>query len=81
MEFLDQLNSVLPAKYAGYLAILLQLCKWLPEFYSSVTKGGGLKRIFCNFIFGENIPKVIAQDYKQELDTKAPLGHNAEKLP
>jgi hypothetical protein len=42
------------------------------ELYSSIRGGGGLRRILTNFWFGENIPKVIAQDYKQELDTKQP---------
>jgi len=43
--------------------------KYLAEFYSSVRNGGGLKRIIMSFWFGENLPKVVAVDYKQELTT------------
>lgn len=43
--------------------------KYLGEFYSTVRAGGGLKRIFMSFIYGEQLPKVIAEDYKQELST------------
>jgi len=43
--------------------------KYLAEFYSSVRSGGGLRRIIMSFWFGENIPKVVANDYKNELTT------------
>ena len=43
--------------------------KYLAEFYSSVRAGGGLKRIFMAFWFGEQLPKCVAQDYKAELKT------------
>jgi len=71
MEILDQISSVIPAKYSGTIAILLIIAKWIPEAYSSVVNGGGLKRICCAFIFGENLPKVVAKDYSAELNTKA----------
>lgn len=43
--------------------------KYLAELYSSVRNGGGLKRIILSFWFGENLPKVVATDYKKELST------------
>lgn len=46
--------------------------KYLAEFYSSVRAGGGLKRIVMAFWFGEQLPKVVAQDYHAELDTQKP---------
>ncbi len=46
--------------------------KYLAEFYSSVRNGGGLKRIIMSFWFGENLPKVVATDYKEELKTNPP---------
>ncbi len=48
----------------GTLAI-----KYLAELYSTVRNGGGLKRIVMAFWFGENLPSVIAKDYKSELQT------------
>lgn len=44
-------------------------CKYLSEFYSSVRSGGGLKRIVMSFWLGENMPKVVVEDYKKELST------------
>jgi len=41
--------------------------KYLAELYSTVRAGGGLKRIIMAFWFGEQLPRVIAEDYKQEL--------------
>lgn len=41
--------------------------KYLAEFYGSVRNGGGLRRILLSFWMGEQTPKVIAEDYKQEL--------------
>lgn len=43
--------------------------KYLAELYSAVRNGGGLRRIILSFWFGENLPKVVAQDYKKELST------------
>ncbi len=42
-------------------------CKYAAEAYSSVRNGGGLKRMIMSFWFGENLPKVVAADYKAEL--------------
>jgi len=44
--------------------------KLLGSFISSVRNGGGLVRIVKSFFFGENLPKVIAQDYQAELSAK-----------
>lgn len=46
--------------------------KYLAELYSTVRNGGGLKRIIMSFWFGENLPRVVAQDYKEELKTNPP---------
>ncbi len=46
--------------------------KYLAEFYSSVRNGGGLKRIIMSFWFGENLPRAVATDYKEELKTTPP---------
>lgn len=43
--------------------------KYLSELYSAVRNGGGLRRIVLSFWFGENLPKVVAQDYSKELST------------
>lgn len=62
----------IPVQYQLYITWAVVAFKYLAEFYSSVRAGGGLKRIIMSFWFGENVPKVVAQDYKQELNTKAP---------
>lgn len=51
----------------GMLAV-----KYLAELYSTVRNGGGMKRIIMAFWFGENLPSVVATDYKKELET-API--------
>ncbi len=46
--------------------------KYLAELYSTVRNGGGLKRIVMAFWFGEQLPSVVAKDYKAELSVKPP---------
>lgn len=58
--------SVQQQLYATWGTVAL---KYLAEFYSSVRAGGGLKRIIMAFWFGEQLPKVVAEDYKHELTT------------
>lgn len=52
-----------------YLTWLTVAFKYVAELYSSVRMGGGLKRILWSFWLGENLPKVVAEDYKKELTT------------
>lgn len=66
MQALDQL---IPPTYQLHGLSVIVLVKLFSEFYSSVRSGGGLKRIIMSFWFGEQVPKVIAQDYHAELTT------------
>lgn len=59
----------IPVQYQLYLVYFGLACKYLAEFYSSVRAGGGLKRIIMAFFYGEQLPKVVAEDYKKELST------------
>ncbi len=59
----------IPVQYQVYIIVAMQALKWLTELYSSVRAGGGLKRIIFSFWFGEQMPIVIAKDYKEELKT------------
>ena len=59
----------IPVQYQVYFIVGMQVVKWLAELYASVRNGGGLKRIITSFWFGEQLPKVIAVDYKAELTT------------
>lgn len=70
MDTLDQIAQVVPVKYQVAFMFVTLATKWLAEFYSTVRNGGGLRRIVMSFWFGENLPKVVAQDYKQELNTE-----------
>jgi hypothetical protein len=72
MDIIDSLGQIVPLKYQVAGISVSLFAKWLAELYSAVVNGGGLKRIVCAFIYGENVPKVIAKDYKAELNTSAP---------
>lgn len=60
----------IPLQYQVYITWGIMSTKYLAEFYSSVKGGGGMKRIIMAFWFGEQLPKVIAQDYSKELEVK-----------
>lgn len=72
MDIIDSLGQIVPLKYQVAITASGLFLKWAAEMYSAVVSGGGLKRIACTFIYGENVPKVIAQDYKAELNTSTP---------
>lgn len=57
----------LPPKLQLHLLTLYIILKGAGAAYSSIRSGGGLKRILTAFWLGENLPKVVAQDYKTEL--------------
>ncbi len=59
----------IPVQYQVYAIVAVQGFKWLSELYSSIRAGGGLKRIIFSFWLGEGLPKVIADDYRKELQT------------
>ncbi len=59
----------IPLQYQVYITWSVIAFKYLSELYSSVRAGGGLKRILMAFWMGEQLPKVIAEDYKKELTT------------
>ena len=71
MDTLNQIAASIPPKYqaAGWLLIVI---KYAAELYSTIRNGGGLKRIIMSFWFGENLPSVVATDYKAELNTSTP---------
>ncbi len=72
-SFIDQIGQVVPVKYQTFFACCYLMIKMLAELYSSIKAGGGLRRIILSFWFGEQVPKVIATDYKKELDTTPPM--------
>lgn len=41
------------------------------EIYSALKNGGGLLGIGRAILYGQNLPKVIADDYKEELKSNA----------
>lgn len=59
-----------PIQYQIWLTWVLIAAKYLAELYSSVRAGGGLRRIVMAFWFGEQLPKVVTEDYKKELAAK-----------
>ncbi len=68
-DFADSIASVVPQKYQGPLIMLYLAIKFAGQAYAAIINGGGLKRIICAIWFNENVPKVIAKDYKAELST------------
>lgn len=75
-DLIDQIGKLVPLKYQIFFMIVTFMAKNMAEFYSSVKAGGGLRRIVLSFWFGEQVPKVIATDYKKELDTNPPIDSN-----
>lgn len=61
-----------PVQYQMWITWALIAAKYMAELYSSVRAGGGLKRVVMAFWFGEQLPKVVAEDYKAELNPKEP---------
>lgn len=66
MDLTTDLTGI-PVQYQIYATWLIIAGKFLAELYSSVRGGGGLKRIITSFWFGEQLPKPVAEDYKEEL--------------
>lgn len=78
MDIIDQIPS-LSTQTQLHLTWAVIAFKYLAEFYSSIKNGGGLKRIAMSFWFGENLPVVVAQDYKKELSTTSEV--EVKKVP
>lgn len=57
----------IPLQYQVYIVAATVALKYITEFYSSIRAGGGLKRILISFWLGEQAPKVVLDDYKEEL--------------
>lgn len=68
-DLADQIATFIPVKYQTLIIAFTVFGKLFSEFYSSIRAGGGLRRIIMSFWFGEQVPKVVAQYYKQELST------------
>jgi hypothetical protein len=64
----------IPLQYQLWITWAGIAAKYLCELWSSVRAGGGLRRILLSFWFGENLPRVVAEDYRKELenDTNQP---------
>lgn len=61
--------SGVPQQWQIYITWSVMIFAAVGKIYSSIVAGGGLKRIIMRVWFGEGIPKVIAQDYHEELNT------------
>jgi hypothetical protein len=59
--------SILPKDLQLNVLSAIVLIKLAAEFISAIRNGGGLRRILLSFWFGENLPQVVAADYKAEL--------------
>jgi len=70
----------IPDKWKLNLLIAWAVFRAVGPMISSVRQGYGLKRIIYSFWLGENIPKVIAQDYKEELSTTKPVTTNINPI-
>lgn len=64
---MDAIDQLIPPSLQVHGIAAVLIVKLLAEAYSSIRAGGGLKRVLMSFWFGEQIPKVIANDYKPEL--------------
>lgn len=68
-DFADTIAQTVPVKWQGPLIMVYLAAKLAGQAYAAIVNGGGLKRIICAIWFNENVPKVIAKDYKAELST------------
>jgi len=66
---ITDVSSLIPIQYQVYALYAALALKFLGVAYSAIRNGGGLRRIIMAVWFGENLPKVVAQDYKRELST------------
>lgn len=71
-QFTDAFNS--PGATAGFKVVVV--LRILGEGYSALRSGGGLVGIYRGIVFGENVPKPIAKDYKNELKLDQPTKNN-----
>lgn len=46
----------------------LFILRVLAEAYSALRSGGGIVGIYRGVVYGENMPKVVTQDYAKELN-------------
>lgn len=65
MDIITELLTYANIKDVGFWIIVLKL---VSEFYSSARNKGGLRKILLSFWFGENLPRVVAEDYKKEIE-------------
>lgn len=67
----DQLQSVAAeddwTKWNIFGLNAVVVLRVLGEIYAALKNGGGLVGIWRAIIYGQNVPKPIAQDYKHEL--------------
>lgn len=57
---------------SGKVALALVVLRLIGETIGSLRNGGGLVGWFRSVLYGQSVPKPIAQDYKQELKADAP---------
>lgn len=55
---------------SGKIALILLVIRVAGEAFSSLKNGGGLIGLGRSILYGQNVPKPIAQDYKAELASK-----------
>jgi len=52
----------------GTAALIMLGIRLLGEAFSSLRNGGGLVGLWRTLLYGQNLPKAIADDYKEELN-------------
>lgn len=56
-----------PPGWSQWVLLLAGIARIVAEGYRSLANGSGLIGMWKNLLYGTNIPKPIAQDYKKEL--------------
>lgn len=71
---MDNITEIITSLHLspGWAALIIQLVLLFGSFYRSMSNGAGLIGSWKNFLYGQNVPKPIAQDYKEELKKKEP---------
>jgi hypothetical protein len=78
-EFSILLNQIIPAKYAAHLSLFLLVVRFSGEAFSAIKSRGGLRGIYRGLLLGENMPRVVTDDYSKELKIPAPSPNEQTK--
>ena len=64
MNEADPIASFLPEPYKTYVLLFFAVSPFLGRAFQALRNGGGIKGIVQAIWLGTNVPKTVAEDYK-----------------